>query len=69
MAVLLYYPKFIPFVFKKSTALFIMVRSFSITLTHIGLSPQQVPVDVNRFARIFLFQGDLFSRAIRDCHI
>ena len=59
MAVLLYYPKFIPFVL-KSTALFIMVRSFSITLTHIGLSPQQLPVDVNRFARIFLFQGDLF---------
>ena len=58
-AVLLYYPKFIPFVL-KSAALFIIVRSFSITLTHIGLSPQQLPVDINRFARVFLFGGDLF---------
>ena len=51
-------PKVIPFVV-KSAALFILIRSVFITLTHIGPFPTQIPIPsgiINKFS----FGGDLF---------
>jgi len=59
IGVLLYCPKFIPFTL-KSISLFYIIRSFSITLTHIGPSPEQSPLVLNSLNKIFVFGGDLF---------
>ncbi len=47
---LAYEPKTIPFVL-KSIALFILIRAFSIILTHVGSFPQQVIIDNNWLLR------------------
>ena len=53
-------PKKIPFVL-KSIALFILVRSIFITLTHIGPFPDRMVItDPSVFMRDFTFGGDLF---------
>ena len=64
MALFLYDPKKIPFIF-KSVALFIIIRSVFITLTHIGPFPDQVPLDLNpaNWFNKFSFGGDLFFSA------
>ncbi|MCL5017054.1 MAG: sphingomyelin synthase family protein [Patescibacteria group bacterium] len=57
--VVMNHPKFLPFVL-KSVAVFVLIRSFSMILTHIGPIPDQPPLDLNRFFKIFTDEGDLF---------
>ena len=52
-------PKKIPFV-AESLALFIIIRSFFINLTHIGPFPTQAITDNNILVNKFTFGGDLF---------
>ena len=58
-AVALYEPKNIPFL-TKSIALFTLIRSAFITLTHIGPFPSTAPLDAGRVSGFFNFTGDLF---------
>lgn len=51
-------PRRIPFTL-KSIAIFVLVRSIFITLTHIGPFPTQTPIDSNLIGK-FTFGGDLF---------
>jgi len=51
-------PQRIPFVFKTIT-LFVVIRSFFISLTHIGPFPEYLAIDSNIMSR-FAFGGDLF---------
>ena len=53
------YPKYLPFVL-KSTAVFFIIRSISISLTHIGPSPDKSPLIINSINKFFVFGGDLF---------
>ena len=57
--VLAYNPKKIPFAL-KSIALFIIVRSIFISLTHIGPFPTQAIINSTDFFSKFTFGGDLF---------
>ncbi len=57
--ILIQEPKRIPFVV-KSVALFVVIRSFFISLTHLGPSPGMTPLDLNRFLGKLTFGGDLF---------
>ncbi len=57
--VLLYNPKKIPFTL-KSIALFVVVRSIFISLTHIGPFPTQAIISSSDFFSKFTFGGDLF---------
>lgn len=60
VGVLIAEPRHIPFVL-KSTAIFILIRAFSVSLTHIGPFPQQVPLDsAGKITDLFNFTGDLF---------
>lgn len=52
------HPKRIPFVL-KSIALFLIIRSIFVSLTHIGPSPEQMVITGN-FNSIMNFTGDLF---------
>jgi hypothetical protein len=52
-------PQRIPFIL-KSIALFIFIRSVSVSLTHIAPFPGQISVPPNSFIRYFTFGGDLF---------
>ncbi|MDE1970286.1 MAG: hypothetical protein KGI50_01785 [Patescibacteria group bacterium] len=53
-------PKRIPFVL-KSIALFVFIRSFFVTLTHIGPYPTEVAINYNqKFVKDITFGGDLF---------
>ncbi len=52
-------PKKAPFV-GKAIALFILVRSIFISLTHIGPFPSQITFDPEGFHNFFTFGGDLF---------
>jgi hypothetical protein len=52
-------PKIIPFTL-KSIALFILIRSIFVSLTHIGPFPTQVQIDDLSILRKFTFGGDLF---------
>lgn len=52
-------PKRIPFAL-KSIALFVIVRSIFITLTHIGPSPTHALVFEDSYIKYFTFTGDLF---------
>ena len=52
-------PERIPFVF-KAMALFILIRSGFIVLTHLGPFPNQSQLDSNSIIRVFTFGGDLF---------
>jgi hypothetical protein len=54
----LYRPERIPFVV-KSIALFVVVRSLFITLTHLGPFPSQIVIDSNLLSKMS-FGGDLF---------
>jgi len=56
---MVYEPKGIPFVI-KSIALFIVIRSFFIVLTHFGPDPTRAPFDDDAFLAIFTFSSDLF---------
>jgi hypothetical protein len=47
----------------KSIALFVLIRSFFITLTHIGPFPSAILVDSTRFISTFTAGGDLFFSA------
>lgn len=60
-AVLLLKPKTIPFTI-KSIALFVIIRSISICLTHIGPFPTKVLLESNAL-KDFTFGGDLFFSA------
>ncbi|MFA5098898.1 MAG: phosphatase PAP2-related protein [Candidatus Paceibacterota bacterium] len=57
--VLLCEPKYFPFTL-KSIALFILIRSIFITLTHIGLYPELAPLPDSRLIGKVFFGGDLF---------
>lgn len=53
-------PKKIPFVL-KSVALFVLIRSAFVSLTHIGPFPDQIQIDyTSDFIKKFTFGGDLF---------
>ena len=52
-------PERIPFVF-KSMALFVLVRSAFIVLTHLGPYPERSALDSNAILRIFTSDSDLF---------
>lgn len=56
-----YKPNKIPFIL-KSIALFVIIRSIFITMTHIGPYPDQLPLSVgaNNYINKFTFGGDLF---------
>ncbi|MCX6753668.1 MAG: phosphatase PAP2-related protein [Candidatus Nomurabacteria bacterium] len=56
----LYHPKKIPFIL-KNIALFTVIRSIFISLTHLGPFPTQIVVDnATNFINKFTFGGDLF---------
>src|SRR5581483_3154154 len=56
-------PKRIPFVL-KSTALFVLVRSIFIIMTHIGPYPDQLAITTGyKIIKDFTFGGDLFFSA------
>ncbi len=57
--VVMNHPRFLPFVL-KSVAVFVLIRSLSMILTHIGPIPNQPPLDLNKFFKIFTDEGDLF---------
>lgn len=60
---ILYQPKTIPFTL-KSVALFILIRSIFITLTHLREFPDRTFLDPNSiFQNVFTFGGDLFFSA------
>jgi hypothetical protein len=61
LLLILYEPKRIPFTL-KSIALFILIRSVFISLTHIGPFPTQIPLDSSLIDK-FSFNGDLFFSA------
>ena len=52
-------PLKVPFIL-KSIALFALIRSLFITLTHIGPFPTHIAIDPTSFIRYFVFGGDLF---------
>ena len=52
-------PKQIPFVL-KAIALFVIIRSIFITLTHLGSPPDNFFANYNGIIRKFTFGGDLF---------
>lgn len=53
-------PQKIPFVI-KSIALFVVIRSFFVTLTHFGVSPADLPLDFDsNFIKRLSYGGDLF---------
>lgn len=52
-------PKRAPFI-GKTIALFVLVRSLFISLTHIGPFPSQITFDYDGFHNFFTFGGDLF---------
>ncbi len=56
---MVYEPKGIPFVI-KSIALFIVIRSGFIVLTHFGPDPTRAPFDNDAFIAIFTSSSDLF---------
>lgn len=56
----LYHPKKIPFIL-KNIALFTIIRSIFISLTHLGPFPTQIAADnATNFINKFTFGGDLF---------
>jgi hypothetical protein len=55
-------PKRAPFTF-KSLALFIFIRSISITLTHLGPSPVMTPIDHNDLLVALISGNDFFFSA------
>lgn len=55
-------PKLAPFIL-KSIALFVFIRSISISLTHIAPFPGQINLPENSIIRFFTFGGDLFFSA------
>lgn len=60
VALLVFYePKRLPFII-KSVALFTVIRSIFITLTHIGPFPTQTLTVAGNFMNKFTFGGDLF---------
>lgn len=59
----LHRPQKIPFVL-KSVALFVLVRSVFISITHVGPFPDQITITTETFiAKNFIFGGDLFFSA------
>lgn len=52
-------PKYFPFTL-KSIALFILIRSIFISLTHIGLYPEFAPLPESKLIGKVFFGGDLF---------
>ena len=58
----IYHPERYPF-WLKSIALFVLIRSAFVTLTHIGPFPSATPVDLTGVMGIFTFGGDLFFSA------
>lgn len=58
-ALCFWHPGKTPFIL-KSISLFVLVRSISISLTHIGPFPTHVTVSLSNFLRDFIFSGDLF---------
>lgn len=52
-------PQYIPFVL-KSAALFIIIRSLFLVLTHIAPSPEAISLNPGRILSKFVFGGDLF---------
>ncbi|MCI0479093.1 sphingomyelin synthase family protein [Candidatus Uhrbacteria bacterium] len=57
--ILILQPKHLPFVL-KSLGLFVLIRSFAMSLTHIGPSPEQTVLDAGRITNLLNFTGDLF---------
>lgn len=59
IVLLVHEPKRIPFTL-KTVALFVLVRSIFMTLTHIGLPPNQLYLETGDIVEKFIFTGDLF---------
>lgn len=59
VSICLYYPRRMPFVV-KSIALFYVIRSISVSLTHIAPFPGHVVLDPSSTMRFFNFDGQLF---------
>lgn len=55
----IWYPWKTPFIL-KSIALFVIIRSISISLTHIWPFPTQIAISLSDFLKNFIFTGDLF---------
>ncbi len=52
-------PRRFPFTF-KSVALFLLIRSGFVTLTHLGVFPEQLPITTNNFISNLTTGSDLF---------
>ena len=52
-------PRRLPFIL-KSLAVFVLIRSAFVGMTHIGPFPEQIPFQLNRFLQKITFGGDLF---------
>jgi len=52
-------PKWMPFTL-KTIALFVLIRSFFVSLTHLGPFPDQIPFSSNFILNKLTFGGDLF---------
>jgi len=59
VALCLFHPKTLPFTF-KSIALFVVIRSVFISLTHLGPFPGSILVSSSNIFQKFSFAGDLF---------
>lgn len=59
VALIIIEPKWMPFTL-KSIALFVLVRAFFITLTHLGPFPDQIRFSSNFILNKLTFGGDLF---------
>lgn len=59
LAIMVLEPRRIPFTF-KSIALFIVIRSFFIALTHIGPSPEETLIDMGRVLTSLRLEDGLF---------
>lgn len=58
-ALLISEPKRIPFML-KSMALFVIVRSIFVIMTHLAPSPNQIVINLNDLIRLLTFSNDLF---------
>ncbi|HRY52422.1 MAG TPA: phosphatase PAP2-related protein [Candidatus Portnoybacteria bacterium] len=59
IALIVRQPEFFPFV-AKAVALFVLVRSLFMAVTHLGLIPEGIPLPADNLIRWVTFGGDLF---------
>jgi hypothetical protein len=59
IALIIRQPEYFPFV-AKAIALFVLVRSLFMAVTHLGLIPEGIPLPADNLIRWITFGGDLF---------